>query len=39
MRISEVPMILDGSKRLGKSKMKVLRTSLAYLRLAARYRS
>ena len=39
MRISEVPMILDGSKRLGKSKMKVLRTSLAYLRLVARYRS
>jgi dolichol-phosphate mannosyltransferase len=37
MRVSEVPMILDGSKRLGKSKMKVLRTSLAYLRLVARY--
>ena len=35
--ISEVPMILDGSKRLGKSKMKILRTSLAYLRLVARY--
>lgn len=39
MRISEVPMVLDGSKRLGKSKMKVVRTSLAYLRLVARYRS
>lgn len=39
MRISEVPMVLDGSRRLGKSKMKILRTSLAYLRLVARYRS
>ena len=39
LRISEVPMILDGSQRLGKSKMKVLKTSLAYLRLVARYRS
>jgi dolichol-phosphate mannosyltransferase len=38
MRISEVPMVLDGSKRIGKSKMKVLKTSLAYLRLVARYR-
>jgi glycosyltransferase involved in cell wall biosynthesis len=37
-RISEVPMVLDGSRRIGKSKMKVLRTSLAYLRLIARYR-
>jgi dolichol-phosphate mannosyltransferase len=37
MRISEVPMVLDGSRRLGKSKMKVLRTSLAYLRLVVRY--
>jgi dolichol-phosphate mannosyltransferase len=36
LRISEVPMVLDGSRRVGKSKMKVLRTSLAYLRLAAR---
>ena len=36
-RISEVPMVLDGSRRLGKSKMKILRTSLAYLRLVARY--
>lgn len=36
LRISEVPMVLDGSRRVGKSKMKVLRTSLAYLGLAAR---
>ena len=36
LRISEVPMVLDGSRRVGKSKMRVLRTSLAYLRLAAR---
>ena len=34
--ISEVPMVLDGSRRVGKSKMRVMRTSLAYLRLAAR---
>lgn len=39
LRISEVPMVLDGSRRLGKSKMKILRTSLAYLRLVVRYRS
>ena len=39
LSISEVPMVLDGSRRLGKSKMKVLRTSLAYLRLINRYRS
>ncbi len=39
LRISEVPMVLDGSRRLGKSKMKILRTSLAYLRVVARYRS
>ena len=38
MRISEVPMVLDGSARLGKSKMKVLKTTLAYLKLVARYR-
>jgi hypothetical protein len=36
LRISEVPMVLDGTRRVGKSKMKVLRTSLAYLRLAGR---
>jgi len=33
LRISEVPMLLDGSRRAGKSKMKLVRTSLAYLRL------
>jgi dolichol-phosphate mannosyltransferase len=38
LKISEVPMVLDGSRRIGKSKMKVVRTSLAYLRLVARYR-
>jgi dolichol-phosphate mannosyltransferase len=36
LRISEVPVVLDGSRRAGRSKMRVLRTSLAYLRLAAR---
>lgn len=36
LRVSEVPMVLDGSRRSGRSKMKVLRTSLAYVRLAAR---
>ena len=36
LAISEVPMVLDGSRRVGKSKMRVLRTSVAYLRLAAR---
>jgi len=36
LSISEVPMILDGSRRVGKSKMRVMRTSLAYLRLAVR---
>ena len=36
LRMSEVPMVLDGGLRAGKSKMRVLRTSLAYLRLAAR---
>jgi dolichol-phosphate mannosyltransferase len=36
LRISEVPMLLDGSRRQGKSKMRVVKTSLAYLRLAAR---
>jgi hypothetical protein len=35
LRISEVPMVLDGSRRVGKSKMKVVKTSLAYLRLAS----
>ncbi len=36
LRISEVPMVLDGSRRVGKSKMKVVRTSVAYLGLAFR---
>lgn len=36
LRISEVPMWLDGSRRKGKSKMRVFKTSLAYLGLAAR---
>jgi len=36
LRISEVPMVLDGSRRAGRSKMRILRTSLAYLRLAAK---
>jgi hypothetical protein len=36
LRISEVPMLLDGSRRQGKSKMRVLKTALAYLGLAAR---
>ena len=33
--ISEVPMVLDNSRRVGGSKMRILRTSLAYLRLSA----
>ena len=36
LRVSEVPMLLDGSKRAGKSKMRVTKTSIAYLKLAAR---
>jgi dolichol-phosphate mannosyltransferase len=36
LAISEVPMVLDGSRRVGQSKMRVMRTSVAYLRLAAR---
>ncbi len=36
LRVSEVPMLLDGSKRAGKSKMRVFKTSIAYLKLAAR---
>lgn len=35
LRISEVPVVLDGSRRAGKSKMKVARTALAYLRLSS----
>lgn len=34
--ISEVPMVLDNSQRAGRSKMRILRTSLAYLRLSVR---
>ncbi|HLA76664.1 MAG TPA: glycosyltransferase family 2 protein [Vicinamibacteria bacterium] len=33
--ISEVPMVLDNSRRVGRSKMRILRTSLSYLRLSA----
>ncbi len=36
LRISEVPMVLDGGRRVGRSKMRIVRTSMAYLRLAAR---
>jgi dolichol-phosphate mannosyltransferase len=36
LRVSEVPMLLDGSRRQGTSKMRVVKTSLAYLGLAAR---
>ena len=36
LRISEVPMVLDGSRRIGGSKMRIVRTSLGYLRLSAR---
>lgn len=39
LSVSEVPMVLDGSRRGGRSKMKIFRTSLAYLRLIRRYRS
>jgi dolichol-phosphate mannosyltransferase len=36
LRVSEVPMVLDGSRRTGRSKMRVMRTSVAYLGLALR---
>ncbi len=36
-RIGEVPMILKGSARIGKSKMKVFQTVLGYLRIAFRH--
>ena len=36
LRISEVPMVLDGSRRAGRSKMRVVKTSLAYVGLALR---
>lgn len=32
-KISEVPMILDGSRRMGKSKMRVLRTMRGFLKV------
>lgn len=35
-RFKEFPMILDASKRMGKSKMKVIRTILGYFRLVIR---
>ena len=36
LRISEVPMVLDGGRRAGRSKMRVVQTSIAYLALALR---
>jgi dolichol-phosphate mannosyltransferase len=36
MRISEVPMVLDTSRRAGKSKMKLMRTVRGYLTLGRR---
>jgi glycosyltransferase involved in cell wall biosynthesis len=38
LSISEVPMVLDTSQRIGKSKLKVSRTALGYLALALRKR-
>jgi dolichol-phosphate mannosyltransferase len=38
-RIEEVPVGLDTSRRIGKSKMPILRTILAYWRMVARQRS
>lgn len=35
LRVSEVPMVLDGGRRAGKSKMRVLKTAMAYFRLIA----
>jgi dolichol-phosphate mannosyltransferase len=37
-RIEEVPVGLDSSKRVGKSKMPILRTTFAYWRMVARIR-
>jgi len=34
LRISEVPMVLEGGRRTGRSKMPLLRTAFSYLRLA-----
>jgi dolichol-phosphate mannosyltransferase len=36
MRISEVPMVLDTSRRIGKSKMRIVRTGRGYLALFRR---
>lgn len=38
-RVEEVPVGLDTSRRIGKSKMPILRTILAYWRMVARQRS
>jgi dolichol-phosphate mannosyltransferase len=38
-RIIEVPMLLNSFKRKGKSKMKILRTTIAYLRFLLTYRT
>jgi dolichol-phosphate mannosyltransferase len=35
-RVTEVPMVLQGGRRVGKSKMKVMQTVRGYLRIAAR---
>jgi dolichol-phosphate mannosyltransferase len=39
LRVSEVPMVLDGGRRAGKSKMRIVKTSIAYLRLIAMART
>jgi dolichol-phosphate mannosyltransferase len=36
IRICEVPMVLKGNLRKGKSKMKIVKTTMAYVRLIAR---
>jgi dolichol-phosphate mannosyltransferase len=38
-RVEEVPVALDTSRRIGKSKMPILRTILAYWRMVARQRA
>jgi hypothetical protein len=37
-RIEEVPVVVDGARRVGRSKMPVLQTMFAYWRLMARRR-
>jgi hypothetical protein len=37
-RVAEVPVVLDGSRRIGKSRMPILRTIFAYWRLILRER-